>query len=76
MSGWQGTPFKVEVKSGEVKAFCMCGLSKSGPFCDGSHKGSGEKPEVIKFDADRSIMVCGCRQSKRRPLCDGSHNSL
>jgi len=76
MSGWQGTPFFVEVKAGDSKAFCMCGLSKNGPFCDGSHSGTDQKPEVIKFDADKNVMVCGCQQSKRRPLCDGSHNRL
>ena len=38
MAGWQNEPFKVEIKAGEMKAFCMCGQSKNGPFCDGSHK--------------------------------------
>lgn len=74
MSGWQDKPFAVDVKAGETKAFCMCGLSKNGPYCDGSHAGSGIKPKVTKFEEDKKVYVCGCRQSKNLPLCDGSHN--
>lgn len=76
MSGWQSEPFAIEVKAGETKAFCMCGHSKNGPFCDGSHKGTGMAPQIVTFDADKTIHACGCRQSKRRPYCDGSHTAL
>ncbi len=76
MSGWQKTPFMIEVKAGETKAFCMCGLSKQGPFCDGSHKLTDKKPQVVKFDKDRKVFACGCQQSDKRPYCDGSHNNI
>jgi len=78
MSGWQNEPFKVDVKAGETKAFCMCGTSKNGPFCDGSHtqEGSGKSPTVVTFDKDQTVMACGCCTSGNRPYCDGSHAKL
>jgi CDGSH-type Zn-finger protein len=73
MAGWQQEPFAINVKAGQTKAFCMCGKSKNGPFCDGSHQGSGIDPEVVTFDADKTVYACGCQASKKRPYCDGSH---
>ena len=75
-SGWRGFPFKIEVSAGDKRAFCMCGLSRNGPFCDGSHKATDVRPHVIAFDEDQTIFVCGCRQSAKRPFCDGTHRSL
>ena len=76
MTGWQAKPFIVVVKAGESKAFCMCGLSTDGPFCDGSHKTTDKRPDVVKFTEDKRLFVCGCQQSGDRPYCDGSHNKL
>lgn len=75
MSGWQDFPFMMSVKAGESKAFCMCGLSKNAPFCDGAHSCTDKKPEVVKFTEDKRLRVCGCQKSGTRPYCDGSHNS-
>ena len=76
MPGWQSEPFAIEVKKGESKAFCMCGQSKNGPYCDGTHTRVGGRPHVEKFDADKTIYVCGCQQSGNRPYCDGTHETL
>lgn len=73
---WQKEPFEIEVKKGEVKAFCACGKSKNGPYCDGSHAGTEFTPYVIEFDKDQTIYACGCQQSGNRPFCDGSHERL
>ena len=76
MNSWQNKPFSIEVKAGETKVFCMCGLSKNGPFCDGSHTTTDITPEIVKFDEDKKVLACGCLQSKNRPFCDGSHLKL
>lgn len=76
MAGWQNEPFAIDVRAGETKAFCMCGLSKNGPFCDGSHAATDKTPSVVTFDQDQTIYACGCQQSKNRPYCDGSHKRL
>ena len=68
------TPYPVEVEAGEAYFWCACGLSKSQPFCDGSHKDTGFSP--VRYDAKESARVffCGCKASAKQPLCDGSHN--
>lgn len=76
MEGWQNEPFAIDVKAGDTKAFCMCGLSKNGPFCDGSHKVTDITPQVVTFEEDKTVYACGCLQSGNRPYCDGSHKNI
>ncbi|WP_018691760.1 glutamate synthase-related protein [Algicola sagamiensis] len=76
MKPWQTKPFAIEVTKGEKKVFCMCGLSKNGPYCDGSHKTTNITPKVVTFEEDKTIYACGCMQSGNRPYCDGSHKNL
>lgn len=75
MENWQNKPYSIEVKKGQKKGFCSCDLTKTPPFCDGSHKtsGSSKVPYIIKFNQDSTALICGCLQSKVRPYCDGSH---
>lgn len=72
----QKSPVAVEVEAGKSYYWCACGLSKTQPFCDGSHKGGSFAP--IKFDATESkkVYFCGCKQSSNKPLCDGAHKAL
>ena len=51
-------PFGVVVQKGKTYWWCACGLSKSQPFCDGSHKGTQL----------RASQVCSRRQSDGRIL--------
>lgn len=76
MTGWQTHPFAIEVKAGDKIAFCMCGQSKNGPYCDGTHKGTEFSPRLETFDKDKTVMMCGCTQSAKRPYCDGTHLKL
>lgn len=67
-------PFVVDVEAGKTYFWCACGRSKSQPFCDGSHAGSGFEPLVYQALKNQKIFFCGCKASRKAPLCDGSHN--
>jgi CDGSH-type Zn-finger protein len=67
------TPYPTEVEAGKAYFWCACGLSKSKPLCDGSHKDTGFSP--VRYDADKTgkVFFCGCKATGTQPLCDGSH---
>ena len=56
--------------------WCACGLSKSQPFCDGSHQTTRMTPWEIDVTETRQIAWCVCKKSKNPPYCDGSHSKL
>ncbi len=70
------TPFAVDVEKGKDYHWCACGLSKSQPFCDGSHKGGEFVPVNYSADETKTVYFCGCKQSKNGALCDGTHKGL
>lgn len=72
----QKSPYEVDVEEGKSYWWCACGRSKTQPFCDGSHKGTGLSP--VEYTAKRSkpVYFCGCKQTDGQPLCDGKHNSI
>ncbi|GEQ98312.1 hypothetical protein JCM17844_19490 [Iodidimonas gelatinilytica] len=64
-------------RKGKAYFWCQCGLSKSQPFCDGSHNGTGFEPLIYKAQKDgEEVLFCACKQTKNPPFCDGSHNAL
>ncbi len=69
-------PSKVSVKKGEEYYFCVCGRSKSQPFCDGSHAGTSFKPLPFTADSDDDIFLCTCKHTGNAPFCDGSHKQF
>lgn len=69
-------PYQVELKAGEEYWWCACGHSKSQPFCDGSHRGTGITPNGFKPETTGVYNLCGCKASDDMPYCDGAHNML
>ncbi len=71
----QKEPYEVELEPG-VYWWCACGRSKSQPFCDGSHTGTGLSPVEIRVKKKETFWLCGCKATADAPHCDGAHNKL
>jgi CDGSH-type Zn-finger protein len=69
-------PLAINVEAGKSYWWCACGRSKSQPFCDGSHKGTGMGPREFKSEATGEVWFCTCKRTKNPPMCDGSHKAL
>ncbi|XP_077976941.1 uncharacterized protein LOC144432573 [Glandiceps talaboti] len=67
-----------DLKPGDKKLWCLCGLSKKQPWCDGSHVGTGFKP--IKWEVpakpQRLYQLCACKYTQKPPYCDATHTYL
>lgn len=73
----QKSPIPVEVEANKSYAWCSCGESTKQPFCDGSHRGKGFAPKVVKFEESKQVWWCGCKHTGNDlGLCDGQHKSL
>jgi glutamate synthase domain-containing protein 2 len=68
-------PVPIDLEAGEHH-WCACGHSKSQPFCDGSHRGTGIEPLAFTVDKPQESHLCLCKHTKNPPFCDGSHNRL
>jgi Ca2+-binding EF-hand superfamily protein/CDGSH-type Zn-finger protein len=75
-------PYGVKVEAGRTYYWCACGMSKTQPFCDGSHAAYNKEFscefQPIKYVAEetRTVWFCGCKQTSSPPMCDGTHTSL
>ena len=73
----QKKPYKVTLEAGKKYWWCACGLSKTQPFCDGAHKGTGMGCVAVVVDETKDYQLCGCKHAKDgKAFCDGSHNQL
>jgi CDGSH-type Zn-finger protein len=68
-------PALVDFEAG-THTLCVCGQSQNGFFCDGSHKGRGVTPFILKLENARTLHLCNCGQTGNKPFCDGSHVNL
>ncbi|KAA3640235.1 MAG: glutamate synthase [Proteobacteria bacterium] len=69
-------PIKVDLTAGKEYFFCVCGRSKSQPFCDGSHVGTEFKPMSFTVEESGDAYLCRCKHSANLPYCDGSHKQF
>ena len=70
------SPFKVTLEKGKNYFWCQCGMSKSQPFCDGSHAGTDIGPLKFTADKDGDAAMCLCKSTANGPFCDGTHAGL
>ena len=70
------TPAMVDLEAGKDYYWCACGRSRSQPFCDGSHAGTGLSPVKFTADKDGKAALCRCKGTANRPFCDGTHAGL
>ena len=68
-------PAVLELAAGTYH-WCACGQSADQPFCDGSHRGTSFRPQVVTLEEARQVALCQCKHTKEQPFCDGSHRSL
>lgn len=71
----QKNPYPVELEPGEYW-WCACGRSKTQPFCDGSHEGTGISPVQTVVSEKSTLYLCGCKYTATPPFCDGSHDLI
>lgn len=67
-------PKGIQLEAGKKYAYCMCGRSEDGVFCDGSHKGTSCTPKMFSVEKTKAYHLCRCKSSKNLPFCDGTHS--
>lgn len=69
-------PVDIELEPGTHK-WCQCGLSKTQPFCDDSHRGQSELKSLrFEITEKKTVSLCQCKHTKTPPYCDDTHKSL
>jgi len=56
--------------------WCQCGKTKTVPYCDGSHVGSGIEPLAFDIAEPGTFAICNCGLTATPPYCDGSHTEI
>jgi len=68
------SPIGVALEKDKTYFFCACGQSKTQPFCDGSHRGTGFTPKRFVAETSETAYLCACKHTANAPFCDGTHN--
>ena len=71
----QRSPLVQKVEPGTYW-WCACGLSKTQPFCDGSHKGTEFSPSKVEITEAKQVAWCMFKHSQNGAHCDGSHKGV
>lgn len=71
----QSHPLVAELESGAY-SWCQCGKTKTVPYCDGSHEGTGIEPLAFEIEKSGTQSLCNCGLTKTPPYCDGSHTAI
>jgi CDGSH-type Zn-finger protein len=53
--------------------WCRCGKTKTVPYCDASHVGSGVEPLPFEITEPITTAVCDCGLTTNPPYCSGAH---
>ena len=56
--------------------WCQCGKTRTVPYCDGSHQGTGVSPLAFDIKTAGTVAICSCGLTKNPPYCDGSHVAI
>lgn len=56
--------------------WCQCGKTRTVPYCDGSHEGSGVMPLAFEVENATTNAICNCGLTSNPPYCDGSHANI
>ncbi|MBI5231432.1 MAG: CDGSH iron-sulfur domain-containing protein [Coriobacteriales bacterium] len=56
--------------------WCQCGKTRTVPYCDGSHAGSGVMPLEFELTQEGTLAICNCGLTGTPPFCDGSHAKI
>ncbi|VEN47441.1 unnamed protein product [Callosobruchus maculatus] len=72
-------PLKITLEAGKKYSWCLCGRSKTQPFCDGTHRMDQlkitQKPIKFAVEETKEYWLCNCKQTSNRPFCDGTHKT-
>ena len=68
-------PLVTEMEAGTYY-WCQCGKTRTVPYCDGSHQGSGFTPLAFEIKEAGTVAICSCGLTKTPPYCDGAHVAI